>query len=155
MMLPLVPPLRAQASAAPLPSQIFTAKKVFISNAGGELSDYVWNGGPDRPYNELYAAIKSWGRYEFVAAPGDADIVLEISFSYILGGPNPHDAPETIPQLKLVLLDAKTRIALWTISETVKPFSRHKTGDRNFEDAIDKLVSDLKALTAQPAAAAK
>jgi hypothetical protein len=34
MMLPLVSVLQAQAPAAPIPSQILTAKKVFISNAG-------------------------------------------------------------------------------------------------------------------------
>jgi hypothetical protein len=51
---------------APVPVQIGAALKVFISNAGGEgfetvIDQTVFNGGPDRPYNEFYAAVKSWG----------------------------------------------------------------------------------------------
>src|SRR6267378_3015412 len=65
-----VPGLRAQQQKellpAPLPAQIYTARKVFLSNAGDEtLGDF--SGGPDRAYNQLYAALKGWGRYEVVA----------------------------------------------------------------------------------------
>src|SRR6266567_38086 len=61
------PGLRAQDKKellpAPLPAQIFTARKVFVSNAGGDtLGDY--SGGPDRAYNQLYTALKGWGRYD-------------------------------------------------------------------------------------------
>ena len=150
-MVPAVPALRAQtaeAPAAPLPTQIFTAKRVFISNAGV---------GTDRNYNEFYAAIKSWDRYELVAAPADADVVLEIGFSTqitgVSGSKESGCDSSNASQFKLVLLDAKTRIVLWTFTETVHPFARQKTGEKNFDDAINKLVDDLKALTAQPAAA--
>jgi hypothetical protein len=53
--------------SAPIPISIFKAKKVFISNASGEIPmppDIV-----DLTYNEFYAAVKSWGRYEIVSAP--------------------------------------------------------------------------------------
>jgi hypothetical protein len=43
---------------------------------------------------------------------------------------------------------------LWTVSEGI-PLGLKKTRDKGFDDAIEKLVGDLKALTAQPAAAAK
>ena len=33
-------------------------------------------------YNEFYAAMKSWGRYELVSSPADADMVFEIRFAY-------------------------------------------------------------------------
>src|SRR5579872_3002052 len=68
-------------ASAPLPSQIVTAKKVFISNAGGEFNTHIWSGAPVRTYNQFYAAIKSWGRYELVSAPANADLVLEIGFA--------------------------------------------------------------------------
>ncbi len=72
-----VPGLRAQdrkeVLPAPLPAQIFTAKKVFVSNGGGDTLDY-YSGGPDRAYNELYAALKGWRRYELVATPADAEL---------------------------------------------------------------------------------
>ena len=49
--------------------------------AAGDQSRYEavsYSGGPDRAYNEFYAAMKTWGRYELVAAPRDADLVFEI-----------------------------------------------------------------------------
>jgi hypothetical protein len=71
---------------APAPPQIAAAQKVFISNAGGSsldavIDETIFNGGPDRPYNQFYAARKSWGRYDLVSSPADADLVLEISWS--------------------------------------------------------------------------
>ena len=70
---------------APVPSPIAAAKKVFISNAPGSSLPASF-GGPDRTYNEFYAAMKGWGPYELVAAPSDADLILEISFTSSLSG---------------------------------------------------------------------
>jgi hypothetical protein len=56
----LIPGLSGQQAKAPAPApvppQIAAAKKVFISNAGGEsfesvIDQTVFDGGPDRPYN--------------------------------------------------------------------------------------------------------
>jgi hypothetical protein len=52
-------------AAARVPPQIATAQKIFVSNAGGEtfentIDAMVFNGGPDRPFNEFYAALKDW-----------------------------------------------------------------------------------------------
>jgi len=149
--------LLAQAPAAPLPSQILTAKKVFISNAGSGVDEKLWSGGPAQPYNELYAAIKGSGRYQIVASPADADIVLQISFADPLtdvgGSKDSGSTSFTTPQLKLVLLDPKTRIALWTLYSKTSIAHMGKGRDQALADATGKLVGDLKALTAQPAAA--
>ena len=145
MLLVTVPALLAQtvaASAAPLPSQIVTAKKIFISNTGGGFDSSAWSGGPDRIYNEFYAAMKSWGRYEFVSAPGDTDLVLDVNVI----------RDSVVWQFKLEILDPKTRIVLWTQYEPIKVTVSQKTRDKNFDDTINKLVTDLKTLTAQPAA---
>jgi hypothetical protein len=145
MLLVTVPALLAQtvaASAAPLPSQIVTAKKIFISNTGGGFDSSAWSGGPDRIYNEIYAAMKSWGRYELVSAPGDADLVLDVNVI----------RDSVVWQFKLEILDPKTRIVLWTQYEPIKVTVSQKTRDKNFDDTINKLVTDLKTLTAQPAA---
>jgi hypothetical protein len=81
--------VRAQPSqwpaSAPVPAQIAAAQKVFISNAGGEsfervIDQTVFKGGPDRPYNQFYAAMKGWGRYALVSSPDGADLVVEISW---------------------------------------------------------------------------
>ena len=144
------PVLRLQAQttvapAAPLPAQILTAKKVFISNTGEGFDSRVWSGGPDRIYNEFYAAMKSWGRYELVSAPGDADLVIDVNAI----------ANPVAWQFKLEILDPKTRIVLWTQYEPIKITGLQKKRDKDLDDATNNLVADLKALTAQPEAAAK
>src|ERR1051326_9375197 len=74
---------QAKAPApAPTPPQILAAHKVFVCNGGGEsfetvIGQTVFSGGPDRPYNQFYETMKDWGRYELVASPSDADLVLE------------------------------------------------------------------------------
>jgi hypothetical protein len=70
-----------QTPAAPIPAQIFTAKKAFVANAGGDEPFYeepMFSGGPDHAYNQLYEGLKASGRYELVSAPSDADLLLEI-----------------------------------------------------------------------------
>jgi hypothetical protein len=63
----LLPPLLGEQQAkdaappAPVPTPIATAKKVFIANAPGDNLPASL-GGPDRTYNEFYAAIRSWRR---------------------------------------------------------------------------------------------
>ncbi len=97
--------------AAPAPPQISTAKTVFIANAGGEdnPSDSQFSGGPDRAYNQFYAAIKSWGRYELVLTPANADLLLELRFTQPQVGDYHedllHPAPDRDPQFRLVIRD--------------------------------------------------
>jgi hypothetical protein len=139
MLLPLIPALQAQAPAAPLPSQILTAKTVFISNAGADFDSNLWSGTPDRAYNEFYEAIKSWGRYRLVSTPNDADMVFEFS---LVGTPLPN------AQFRVVLLEPKTHVVLWTESEGIQ-LGLKKTRDKGFDDAINKLIDDLKTLTSR------
>jgi len=146
------------APAAPIPSQILAAKKVFISNAGGDFDSNLWSGGPIRPYNEFYAAIASWSRYELVSTPGEADLVLEIGLADPIMGVTGSkesgcDSYKT-PQFRLALLDPKTHMLLWVIRSAPGNMNGlQKSRDKKIEDALNKLVADLKALTAQPAAA--
>ncbi|MFZ0998702.1 MAG: hypothetical protein WAO17_10915 [Candidatus Sulfotelmatobacter sp.] len=145
---------KAQAPA-PVPAQIGAAQKVFISNAGGAsletvIDETVFNGGPDRPYNEFYAAMKSWGRFEVVPSPSDADLVLEISWALT-------DTGLRLPvlgQLRLVIIDPKTRITLWNLTEYVRGALLLGNRDKNFDQAMNTIVARLKALTAPPSPAA-
>ena len=85
------------APPAPVPSPIAAARKVFISNApGSNLPPSL--GGPDRTYNEFYAAMKGWGHYELVASPSDADLILEISFTSSLSGVGGSSMRDVLPQ---------------------------------------------------------
>ena len=65
---------------APVPPAIFTAKKVFVSNAGADsaLFPHPFSGSPDRGYNQFYAAVQKWGRYDLVTEPEEAELVFEL-----------------------------------------------------------------------------
>jgi hypothetical protein len=145
--------LRAQKptapSAAPVPPRIAGAKKAFISNAGEQRNpsgDLSFNGGPDRAYNQFYAAMKDWGRYELVSDPADADLILEIRLADVQGNYN---------ELDLVLLDPRTHVTLWTFSEHADAAGRQKTRDAAFDQAVSRISDDLKKLVAAPGVAQK
>jgi hypothetical protein len=153
------PLLSAQKSKepepAPVPVQIAAARKVFISNAGGEsfetvIDEIVFNGGPDRPYNQFYAAVKTWGRCELVSSPSDADLVLEISWVLT-------DTGLRLPvlgQLRLVIIDPKTHVTLWNLTEYVRGALLLGNRDKNFDQAMTTIVNRLKILMVPAAATA-
>jgi len=156
----LVPVSSAQKSKvpapAPVPPQIASAHTVFIANAGGESLDTVtdqtvFNGGPDRPYNEFYAAMKDWGRYQMVSSPEAADLVLQIS--WVLS-----DTGLKLPvlgQLRLLVIDPKTGITLWTFTEYVRGALLLGNRDKNFDSAMNAIVNRMKTLEAPAPAAAQ
>jgi hypothetical protein len=160
-----VPGLRAQdrkdVLPAPVPAQIFTARRVFVSNAGDEtLGEF--SGGPDRAYNQLHAALKGWGRYELVAAPADAELVFEISFATRILGENVSGGNGTgvssrslrEPQIRLAIRDLKTRVLLWTFIGHVQNALLQGNRDKNFDLAMAALVNDIRNVAGQPAPAA-
>jgi hypothetical protein len=145
--------LNAQVKAvkpAPVPAPIIHAKTVFISNSGSECNPFGWEpltGGADKPYDKFYDAVKNWGRYEVVSAPGEADLVFEIHFSC-----PPFFEEKTTradPQLRLMILDPKTHILLWAFTEHMNAAWRKGNRDKNFDEALDKVVNSLKTLAAQ------
>lgn len=143
------------APPAPVPPQIVAAQKVFISNAGGEsfesvIDETVFNGGPDRPYNQFYSAMKNWGRYQLVSAPADADLVFEVSWVLT-------DTGLKLPvlgQLRLVVIDPKTRITLWNFTEYVRGAMLLGNRDKNFDRAMTTIVNRVKILANPTAASA-
>ncbi|HXW57642.1 MAG TPA: hypothetical protein VEJ67_17960 [Candidatus Cybelea sp.] len=157
-----VPTLPAQqakaptAAPAPVPPEIAGAQKVFISNAGGEsletvIDEVVFNGGPDRPYNQFYAAMKRWGRYQIVPSPTDANVVLEISWTL-------SDTGLRLPvlgQLRLRVIDPKSNITLWNLTEYVRGALLLGNRDKNFDQAMNTIMSRIEALAeSHPAPAA-
>lgn len=148
-----------KAPPAPVPAPILTSKKAFISNAGGDvdISPDHYSGGRDRAYNQFYAAIKGWGRYELVPGPCDADLILELHFTALSGAASIFSRSggvEQRPQFILVILDLKTHAVLWSFTEYLDKAKPHSTHDQQFDQAIDRIADDLKDLASRPAATA-
>lgn len=134
----------AVLDAAPVPPAIAAAKKVFISNAGEDNpTPELFSGGVDRCYREFYHQIQALHRYELVSSPTDADIVLEINQT---ATPDYIDIRYGAAVLRLRILDPKTRTVLWAFYERPKRASLKHNTDRNLGIAIQKLVSDLRAV---------
>lgn len=133
------------APAGPVPSQIIGAKRVFICNSGEQTvfrlpKDAWYKGGPNRTYNEFYSLMKSWGRFDLVAAPADGDLVFEVGLT---------DRPEgqiALSQLKLVIRDARTGIPLWTIFQYIDWRGLAKNREKKYETAMRALLQDVKTL---------
>jgi hypothetical protein len=139
------------APAAPIPAQILTAKKIFIANAGAiEMDEDAphFSGGPDRAYDEIYSALTNWGRYQIVSSPADADLLLEISLDSIVVDPKGPYIPQF--RLKIKIRDSRTNALLWSLNTRVEFGMGQAASDRNFDQAIDRLTTELKMLVAQP-----
>jgi len=144
---------------APVPAPLLSAKKVFISNGGADsgLFPHPFSGDPDRPYNQFYANIKSWGRYELVSDPSDADLVFELQLTAPSGPQSPskqNGASDPLPMFRLVVLDRKTHYVLWALTESVGVAYLQKTHDHNFDLALGAITDDLKRLISSAAAVA-
>jgi hypothetical protein len=153
----VLPALNAQQPKelvpAPVPSQIATARKVFISNAGADpnsLYAFKRAGDPDEAYNGFYAAMQSWGRYELVSTPAESDLVFEIVFRAPSIGSGKGMTYE--PQSQLTIVDTKTHFTLWTLSAGVQGAYRKATWLKNFDQGLNALIDDLKKVSGPSAA---
>jgi hypothetical protein len=92
--------------------------------------------------------MKDWGRYELVSSPADADLVLEVSWVLT-------DTGLKLPvlgQLRLVVIDPRTHVTLWNLTEYVRGAMLLGNRDKNFDQAMNTLVARMKSLTTPPAA---
>ncbi|HEV2469860.1 MAG TPA: hypothetical protein VGS78_11745 [Candidatus Sulfotelmatobacter sp.] len=153
--------VQKQTAPGPLPAQIASARKVFIANGGENQpfsEDYLFSGGSERAYDDLYGAMKSWGKYELVGSPADADLLVEIELQCPKAGPMitpnfrgeyPYD-----PQFRLTIRDAKTNAVLWSVYEHVEWAILRGNRDKNFDMAMSRLVSDVQGLAVRAATVA-
>ena len=124
----------------PVPPQISSAKKIFIANDVPDapppgMSGY--SGGPSRPYDQFYTAVKNWGHYEITATPNDADLVLEIHL--IIG----HKVAD---QLRLNVRDPKSNVLLWSLDQKINAAVLAGSREKNFNQAMQKLMAQLTQL---------
>jgi hypothetical protein len=124
-----------------------TAKKIFISNGGEEPG----SNAKGHAYDQFYAAMKKFGRYEIVDSPSESDVVFEIRatvHSQVSSGNT-----VLITYLNLTILDPKTRIVLWTKAEDLCcGFSLKNTNlSDSFDKGMKKIMRDVEDLADQPA----
>jgi hypothetical protein len=123
----------AGPAPGPIPIQLLTARKVFISYLESDAD----HGAPNLTYNEFYALMKSWGKYELVPAPADADLVFEIRYLSGLSD----------SQLRLSIVDARTHFVLWPFIQHVQSSSRETSRRKNFDQAMTDLVDEVKRVS--------
>ena len=152
------------ARRAPVPQQVLSARAVFIGNGGSQsygADSYFhltkFDGGPDRAYDEFYAAVKEWGHYDLVGSTDDADLVLVIKFANpAVDRAHPNTTDDQThdwlydPQLNLSMNDPRTGLVLWSITEHIEPSDDRPVANRYFDDAISRLVGDLQRLILNP-----
>jgi hypothetical protein len=142
----------APVGVAPVPPLLLSAKKVFISNAGADsgLFPHPFSGDPDRAYNAFYSDVESWGRYQLVATPAEADLVFELQLTAPNGPSNANKqngASDPLPMFRLVIYDRSTHYVLWALTESIEPAALQKTHDHNFDEALATIVLDAGRLT--------
>lgn len=149
---------------APVPRQVVAARTAFIGNGGSEsygAESYFrltrYDGGPDRAYTTFYSVVERWGHYDLVGSTGDADILLVIKFRNPIvdrehaeaASDQPHDWVYD-PQLDLSINDPRTGLTLWSITEHIEPGRDRAADNRHFDEAITRLVDDLRTLILNP-----
>ena len=145
---------------APVPAPIPAARKVFISNAGVDpisLQILRQVGDAGDPFNQFYAAMKRWNRFDLVGAPSEADLVFEVRFATELANCKqeslirfwPEPLPDLEAQLKVTILDAKTHFILWTVDAPVA-FPRPKANwSKSLDQGVVLLVEGVKGLAGE------
>jgi len=149
---------RKQVEPGPIPTQIGAAKRVFIANAGGDeptsYYEFLFNGEVDRSYNQFYAGIKSTGRYELVGSPAEADLIFQIGFTV---HPSAFHADKLTasydPQFRLEIRDPETNVLLWAFTEHMEWAILQGNRNKNFDQALARLVTDVASVAARAAAA--
>lgn len=131
------------ANAAPLPTALTAAKKIFIGNAGDQQ-----NADCLRVYNDFYQGVNALGRFQLVLDPAQADLVVELHYEIDLGASIVSNSSHgEARQFRIAILDPKTRVILWTLTEHTNYALFQKNRDKNLDGAVAALVDDFHALT--------
>ena len=143
------------APAAPLPASIAAAHTVFLANMG---SDANFPASALDSYNAVYAALQSWGRYQMVGSPANADLIFQLQeiapITDIAGGRGVYNSYPS-PAFQLTIVDPKSNVALWTVDSPVTLSRQRKENARWIALGVTNLVSRVKVLASQPLSAAE
>jgi hypothetical protein len=147
---------RKDIPEAPLSAVIANAKKVFLLD-GQTNSQYLTKNGNALAFDTLYAGMKSWGKYELVDSPKDADIVIELQYRpYSEGSRSYYNAFTKTVQTRdafgadfaLVIYDAKSKEQLWSTTDDCGAARRVSNQQKEVIKSVGRLIDSLKARTA-------
>ena len=132
---------------APLPSQVTQAKSVFLTNGGGS----------ELAFDAFYQAFKQWGKYEIVGSPENADLVITLQYWVEKNGSTSVPVTNTYthqtvyysrenvdPQLKMTVVDAKTKEELWSAIDHRRLARLSSNRDKETVNSAVRLVEELK-----------
>lgn len=140
------------AAGGLVPPALLSAKSIFISNAGADsgLFPQPFSGDPSRGYMEFYSELKASGFYKIVDDPRQADLVLELQLTAPYGPSSANKqngASDPLPMFRLVIYEAGTHYVLWALTTSIDPALIQKTHDRNFDQALERLLTDFEEVT--------
>jgi hypothetical protein len=155
LILPSLTVLGQTTARVPIPQALVNARRVFISNAGADsgLFPHPFSGDAERGYDEFYVGVEKSGRFQIVNDPSDSDLVLELRLMAPNGPANADKqkgASDPLPMFRLVIYDQRSHYVLWALTQSIEPAALQKTHDRNFDDAVDALVREVKGITSPP-----
>jgi hypothetical protein len=134
---------------APVPSQIQQAQTIFLTNSGSDPNFPI---DATKAYNDIYAALQTWGRYKLVNSPDQADLVFElkgIAPITDISGNRSGVYSVTSPAFQITILDPKSNIALWTITSPVDVTGKGQVLARWVSISETNLVSRVKVVADQ------
>ncbi len=132
--------------AAPLPTLLSNTHSIFIGNAGDqENADCL------RAYNGFYAGVDALHQFTLVADPSQADLVVELHYEISLAG-SKVSGDDSSRQFRAVLIDGKTHVVVWSLTEKSNYAVFQKNRDKNLDTVVEALVKDFAAVvSSQPA----
>jgi hypothetical protein len=138
---------RKQVPEAPLPAVVSNAKKVFLTNGGGN----------SLAFDEFYSQMKQWGRFDLVGGPSDADLIIDLRYIVEDRGPHVWSATNTDtgqtsvysrervdPQLVLSIYEPATKNLIWSATDHRRLARREKNRDKETINSADRLVQGLR-----------
>ncbi|HEX5282859.1 MAG TPA: DUF4136 domain-containing protein [Bryocella sp.] len=142
-------PPAPQVPSGPVPGIIASAHTVLLTNVGISARLGL---DTNQLYNDIHSRLKQWGYYQLVSSPQEADLIFQLDEIDPRNGENVTpgtDLYNRTPYFRVVILDAKTGIALWTVTAPI-----YITGKKSYAHWMDVseegLMTRLKALAQQP-----
>ena len=138
---------QAAAEASRIPIQITQSHSVFLANGSADPDFPI---DPTRAFNDIYADLDAWGRYQLVDSPDRADLIFELREAAPISSVNGirgNTASYTRPAFEVTIRDPHSNAVLWTVSSPVLLSGRKKNLDSNIRTSEDNLISRLQVLS--------